>query len=1012
MPCADASHRLTLLSEAEKQALYELPDFDDFQRAEYFSLTPEELTLVHQRKGLVEQVYCLLQIGYFKAKQAFFQFSLQEVPPEDIAFVLQRYFPRHVLKLRTVRNNECYAQRYAITQLFGYRPWKASDRLPLTEKITQLARRDCLPAFLLAELIIFLNNEKIVRPGYSTLQVMIRDALSIESRRLESLMNAALDEKSCKALDQLIERKDTLSELAAIKQDAKHFGYQMMVKERNKRTTLEPLYLVAKKLLPTLLLSKQNLHYYASLAHYYTVYDLRRLKSEKTYLYLLCYVWQRYQQLSDNLVDALGYHLKKLEDMTKEKAAKAFTQSQTDRQQNTTHVGRLLLLYVDDHLQDSTAFGVVRQQAFDILPKESLLATGQRLCEKMESQHELRWQSIDKMALQFKKQLRPLFMTLDFSSMETESPWLRALTWMKDIFSRKQTLTTRTLATFPKDTIPKRLHPYLMKFDSDGNAMGIHGDRYEFWIYRQIRKRFSAGDLYLNDSLRHRALSDELVNMEEKSQSIQALSLPWLNQPIDVTLNALFNELDGLWRDFDRDLRRGKLKHLDYDPAKKVLKWRKPKVDKNEALETAFYESLPASTIADIFRFVNERCHFLSALTPLQPRYAKKIADEDSLMAAIIAQAMNHGNYRMAEASDIPYAVLDTMHQQYLRLSTLKAANDSVSNFIAQLPIFSYYSFDLDVLYGSVDGQKLGAATPTIKARHSRKYFHGGRGVVAYTLLVNHVSLQTEMIGANEHESYFVFDICYNNTSDIIPTAITGDMHSINKANFAIMHWFGLPLCPRFTNLQAQLSHLYCSGDPARYEKFLIRPVDQIDRELIISEKANMDQIAATLGLKEMKQSTLIRKLCTYSQHNRTRRAIFEFDKLIRSIYTLRYLRDPQLQRNVHRSQNRIEAYHQLRSVITQVGGKKELTGRTDLDMAISNECGRLIANIITAYNSVILSKLLERYEAADNKKALASLKKISPIAWQHIHFLGKYIFRDSKHSIDLEAILEAIHLD
>jgi len=89
----------------------------------------------------------------------------------------------------------------------------------------------------------------------------------------------------------------------------------------------------------------------------------------------------------------------------------------------------------------------------------------------------------------------------------------------------------------------------------------------------------------------------------------------------------------------------------------------------------------------------------------------------------------------------------------------------------------------------------------------------------------------------------------------------------------------------------------------------------------------------------------LIRKLCTYTQPNPTRRAIFEFDKLIRSIYTLRYLRDPQLQRNVHRSQNRIESYHQLRSAIAQVGGKKELTGKTDIEIDISNQCARLIAN-------------------------------------------------------------------
>jgi TnpA family transposase len=98
---------------------------------------------------------------------------------------------------------------------------------------------------------------------------------------------------------------------------------------------------------------------------------------------------------------------------------------------------------------------------------------------------------------------------------------------------------------------------------------------------------------------------------------------------------------------------------------------------------------------------------------------------------------------------------------------------------------------------------------------------------------------------------------------------------------------------------------------------------------------------------------------------NPTRRAIFEFDKLIRSIYTLRYLRDPQLERNVHRSQNRIESYHQLRSTIAQVGGKKELTGRTDIEIEISNQCARLIGNAIIFYNSAILSRLLTKYEAA-----------------------------------------------
>lgn len=66
-------------------------------------------------------------------------------------------------------------------------------------------------------------------------------------------------------------REDGLLELAAIKQDAKHFRYRMMVLERQKRATLAPIYRVAKTLLPSLGISQQNLNYYANLAHYYTI---------------------------------------------------------------------------------------------------------------------------------------------------------------------------------------------------------------------------------------------------------------------------------------------------------------------------------------------------------------------------------------------------------------------------------------------------------------------------------------------------------------------------------------------------------------------------------------------------------------------------------------------------------------------------------------------------------------------------------------------------------------------
>ena len=82
---------LTVLSEAEQFALYGLPDFDDGQRLDYLSLDEAELALTSRRPSLGAQVYCALQIGYFKAKHAFFRFSWDEVR-EDCAFILTRYF--------------------------------------------------------------------------------------------------------------------------------------------------------------------------------------------------------------------------------------------------------------------------------------------------------------------------------------------------------------------------------------------------------------------------------------------------------------------------------------------------------------------------------------------------------------------------------------------------------------------------------------------------------------------------------------------------------------------------------------------------------------------------------------------------------------------------------------------------------------------------------------------------------------------------------------------------------
>jgi hypothetical protein len=124
------------------------------------------------------------------------------------------------------------------------------------------------------------------------------------------------------------------------------------------------------------------------------------------------------------------------------------------------------------------------------------------------------------------------------------------------VFAKQQRLSQRPLAECPAATLPKRLRPYLLTFDADDKPAGLHADRYEFWLYRQLRNRFQAGDLYLDDSLQHRHFSDELVSLAEKADVLATMDIPFLHEPIEAQLDALTAQLHMQWLAFNRELKQ------------------------------------------------------------------------------------------------------------------------------------------------------------------------------------------------------------------------------------------------------------------------------------------------------------------------------------------------------------------------------------------------------------------------------------------------------------------------
>ena len=80
-------------------------------------------------------------------------------------------------------------------------------------------------------------------------------------------------------------------------------------------------------------------------------------------------------------------------------------------------------------------------------------------------------------------------------------------------------------------------------------------------------------------------------------------------------------------------------------------------------------------------------------------------------------------------------------------------------------------------------------------------------------------------------------------------------------------------------------------------------------------------------------------------------------------------------------------------SILVSVKDFGKLRFKNEHEQQIWQECSRLITNCIIIYNATILSNLLAYRESVGDIEGAAALKKVSPVAWQHINLYGRYEF-------------------
>lgn len=894
--------RLRILDNDEIDALYGRPRFTPDERQLYFTLTPAEQAACRRFRSLSSRLGFILQLGYFKAKHLFFSFTFAEVA-DDVAVILARHFPTELRAgFAPLTKPAMLHQRAVILELFGYRPCHAAERQLLLNRAQHLARLSTKPVYLFRELIRYLTEQRIVAPGYTTMQDTIGKALTTEQQRVSSILQAHLSPADIASLEQLLAQTEERYLLTQLKHEPADFRLGVMREEVRRGETLRPLYQLAIRVVPLLAISPDAVTYYASLVGYYSVHRLQEFDRWLIYLYLLCFVIYRYHRFHDHVLTALMHNISIFTDEAAEEAKARAAEQRLERSADLVKAGGVLQLFLNDAPGPTVTFKQVQAQAFTLLDRERLARVAAYLAtHETEDELALQWTALDGMTRRWKPHLRPLLWAADLSATRSDAPLLEAVQLLTRTFAAGRSLTDLDSETFPARWIPVRQRRYVYRQDV-ASAKRLIPDRYEFLVYQQVRNGLEAGDIVCHPSVQFRSFEDDLLSDEQwrdKANILAAIGLPVLRQPIREHLAQLEAQLEARILEVNARIASGENADVRVTRRGERRRWTLQYPRGSEPVNDPLFDSVPQVDLRQVLAFAHAGCEMLTAFTHVVGRYQKQLPDPAALCACVMAWGTNMGLGRMGEISDLPTHILARASENYLRPETLRAANDQVSNAIAALPITRHYDLG-SVVHSSSDGQKFETALPTFNARHSPKHFGLCKGIVANSLVAGNIPVNAQIIGAHEHESHYVFDLLLNNTTTVQSAIHSTDTHGTNEVNFALLHVFGYQFAPRYRRIQEKIRTSLCGFQhPKQYAELLLRPARKLNPELIISEWDNLLRIFASLARKTTPQSIIVRKLNSYERRNRTRRALWEYDSIFRSLYLLEFVDSPPLRQNV-----------------------------------------------------------------------------------------------------------------
>lgn len=972
---------MKILTEEEIADYHASPAISTESQDYEFSLDDKERSFIKKRESEDIQIYYRLLLGYFRIKPIKIQFDPIR-SESDLKYIVKKYFPdfkREMIPLTANRKSNIYSRIFAAVRI---NPFNASVEEKLGNYLRQEVKAKLDPRELLDQALDWLDHRYIERPSYRIISQVISDIIYSEKSRIKKLVKKNLFENTKNILSSLLNDANSKDIFDAIRYQALDFRLSQVNKEAKAYVSLSQVYENVKEMVDQLNLSKPVIEYYASLFSYHNLWEHKRSDPLNFYLYFSCFICLRFTDITDYFVLAFDYHYKNTHTSAKEHVKNRIISERDGMRELMIKASEVLDLHGDENVADID----IRKKSEEILPSEQRNIVSKYIKSIEADEEEYYWEHIDSIKEKNLKLLRKLFKFLKFVEPSSK------LALFNQALKLKSELETHgRCLTFDDRLILKKNRGHIYSQDKS-----LISHRAEYYTYRLVAGRIYKTHWGVENSSEFSPLEESLVEIDvferDGNSMIEAINSVNLDMPIESLLVEKRKRLKALQkRVVDRIIsRENESVILTTASGKKT--WTVKQLKGRNEVNDRIFLSLPKQGISSVIAIVARETGFYEQIRHVKYRQ-KDPSFSGKFISCLIANATRLGVHKMSDICPFTYDELKSFEANFLRTSALENAADCISDEISKLGIFKYYNFRPDVIHGSIDGQKFGSRKNTVRTRYSSKDFGKGKGLSALTLSINHVPVNVDIMPLNHHESHYTFDLLYNNTSQLQPDMISTDTHGANKCNFALLDLFGWIFAPRYRDVATELDKLFLVTETK--DGFSIELAKPVEDQKIIEGWKNVERICASLHQKEVRQYEIVKKISRSTESDKMLEALREYDRLVKAIYLLEYIDDDNLKRYVQKALNRGEAYHQLQRAISKVNGQSSFRGKSDREIDVWYSCARLLANCTIFYNSALLSNALTRFEMQNKALHAEALKKISPVAWEHLVFNGKYPLDD-----------------